>query len=127
MKHFSDEFISEIICSYIIGDASFIGLECQTGIVDDCNDGTDESVPDECTGILMVPKIETNCGSQCRWPAIVTTNEPDVTSPVNLRRDPKIEIDEKAEVSEEELAADEGFHKFWTLYTNQASKSKIIF
>ena len=75
----------------------------------------------------MVPKIETNCGSQCRWPAIVTTNEPDVTSPVNLRRDPKIKIDEKAEVSEEELAADEGFHKFWTLYTNQASKSKIIF
>ena len=75
----------------------------------------------------MVPKIETNCGSQCRWPAIVTTKQPDVTSPVNLRRDPKIKIDEKAEVSEEELAADEGFHKFWTLYTNKASKSEIIF
>ena len=71
----------------------------------------------------MVPKIETNCGSQCRWPDIVTTNQPDVTSPVNVRLNSKIKIDENAEVSEEELAADEAFHKFWTFYTNQASKS----
>ena len=75
----------------------------------------------------MVPKIETNCGSQCRWPENATTNQPDVTSSVNLRLNSKIKIDENAEVSEEELAADEGFHKFWTLYTNQASKSEITF
>ena len=110
--------------SYIIGDASFIGLECPTGIVDDCNDGTDESVPNECAGILMVPETETKCGSQCRLPEIITINQPDVTSPINLRKNRDYEIDYDTDVSEKELAADVGFHKFWTLYTNKASKSK---
>ena len=49
----------------MIGDASIIGLDCESGIVDDCNDGTQESVPAECSGIFMAPKETTKCGSQC--------------------------------------------------------------
>ena len=49
----------------IIGDASFIGLECPSGIIDDCNDGTNDRVPEECLGVLMVPDGDTQCGSQC--------------------------------------------------------------
>ena len=105
--------------SYIIGDASFIGLECPTGIVDDCNDGTDESVPNECAGILMVPETETKCGSQCRLPEIITTKQPDVTSPIDLREDRKLKIDDDEEVKD---AAEEGFLKFWSFYTNKVSK-----
>ena len=72
----------------------------------------------------MVPEIETKCGSQCRLPEIITTNQPDVTTPINVRRNRDYEIDYDTDVTEEELAADVGFHKFWTHYTNKASKSK---
>ena len=50
----------------MIGDASFIGLDCESGIIDDCNDGTEESVPPECSGIFMAPEKTTQCGSQCQ-------------------------------------------------------------
>ena len=53
------------ISSNIIGDASFIGLDCESGIIDDCNDGTQESVPAECSGLFIAPKETTKCGSQC--------------------------------------------------------------
>ena len=49
----------------MIGDASFIGLDCPSGIIDDCNDGTQESVPAECSGIFIAPKKKTKCGSKC--------------------------------------------------------------
>ena len=49
----------------MIGDASIIGLECESGITDDCNDGTEESVTDECFGIYMAPEKTTTCGSKC--------------------------------------------------------------
>ena len=53
--------------SYVISDASLIGLDCETGNIDDCNDGTEESVPVECTGIFLAPKKTTQCGSQCSF------------------------------------------------------------
>ena len=55
------------IFSNVIGDASFIGLDCPTGIIDDFNDGTQESVPAECFGMFMAPEKTTNCGSKCSW------------------------------------------------------------
>ena len=51
--------------SYVISDASIIGLECESGNIDDCNDGTEESVPAECTGIFLAPAETTQCGSKC--------------------------------------------------------------
>ena len=48
-----------------IGDASFIGLDCPTGDVSDCNDGTLESAPSECKGILVLSEEESQCGSKC--------------------------------------------------------------
>ena len=49
----------------MIGDASFIGLDCPSGNVDDCNDGTEESVQDACSGILIMPDKQSYCGSKC--------------------------------------------------------------
>ena len=49
-----------------IGDASFIGLECESGNVDDCNDGPDESAPLDCKGALILSDIESQCGSKCK-------------------------------------------------------------
>ena len=48
-----------------IGDASFIGLECKSGDVSDCNDRTDESVPSQLQGYLVLSETETQCGSKC--------------------------------------------------------------
>ena len=68
------------IFSNLIGDASFIGLDCPTGIIDDCNDGTHESVPDECSGIFMAPKKTTKCGSKCSWNTTRTREDYDCGS-----------------------------------------------
>ena len=48
-----------------IADASSIGLECESGNVEDCNDGTDLNLPKQCKGVLILPETETKCGSQC--------------------------------------------------------------
>ena len=48
-----------------IGDSSFIGLDCPSGDVDDCNDGTVESAPPECQGALILSEEESQCGSKC--------------------------------------------------------------
>ena len=48
-----------------IGDSSFIGLDCPSGDVDDCNDGTVESAPAECKGALILSEEESQCGSKC--------------------------------------------------------------
>ena len=48
-----------------IGDASFIGLDCPSGNVDDCNDGTVESAPPGCKGALIFSEEESQCGSKC--------------------------------------------------------------
>ena len=85
----------------IIGDASFIGLECPSGIVDDCNDGTNESVPGECLGVLMVPDENTQCGSQCNYFA---TNF----------------IEERANlgVNDDTTELGENYIRFWSFWTN---------
>ena len=49
-----------------IGDATFIGLECESGDVSDCNDGTDESSPPELQGYLILSETESQCGSKCK-------------------------------------------------------------
>ena len=99
----------------IIGDASFIGLECPSGIVDDCNDGTNESVPGECSGVLMVPDENTQCGSQCNYTA---TNF--IEERANLGADDKTPAftDQYKELSELE----ENYIRFWSYWTNEASK-----
>ena len=51
-----------------IGDASFIGLDCPSGNVDDCNDGTVKSAPPECKGSLILSEEESQCGSKCDSP-----------------------------------------------------------
>ena len=51
--------------SHVISDAAIIGLECETGNIEDCNDGTEESVPTECAGIFLAPEETTQCGSKC--------------------------------------------------------------
>ena len=48
-----------------IGDASFIGLDCPSGNVDDCNDATVESAPPGCKGALIFSEEESQCGSKC--------------------------------------------------------------
>ena len=48
-----------------IGDASFIGLKCDTGNVDDCNDLPDERVVDDCKGVLILSEKSSKCGSKC--------------------------------------------------------------
>ena len=48
-----------------IGDASFIGLDCPSGNVDDCNDGTVASAPPGCAGALILSEEESQCGSKC--------------------------------------------------------------
>ena len=67
----------------MIGDASIIGLDCESGIIDDCNDGTQESVPAECSGIFMAPKETTRCGSQCNLGTQGRTNYKHDTSVTN--------------------------------------------
>ena len=66
--------------SSIIGDASFIGLECESGNIDDCNDGTDESAPPDCQGVFILSETESQCGSKCnnkirgrRWWTLFTS------------------------------------------------------
>ena len=51
--------------SNVISDASIIGLDCETGNIEDCNDGTEDSVPAECSGIFLAPDQTTECGSKC--------------------------------------------------------------
>ena len=72
--HISHELLTEMDSVLIknktwkssrIGDASFIGLECESGNVDDCNDGTDESAPQDCQGGLILSETESQCGSKC--------------------------------------------------------------
>jgi len=48
-----------------IGDASFIGLDCDSGNIEDCNSGPDESVPSDCQGVLMLSETESRCGLNC--------------------------------------------------------------
>ena len=87
--------------SNVIGDASFIGIECESGIIDDCNDGTHDSVPYECSGIFLAPKKTTQCGSQCQLP-----------NP-NLRSDYKVK--EKNETG-----------KYWLYYKRKIQNLKSI-
>ena len=47
-----------------IGDASFIGLECESGDVEDCNDRT-ERAPPGCNNVLILSENESKCGSKC--------------------------------------------------------------
>ena len=48
-----------------ISDASFIGLDCPSGDVRGCNDGTLMSAPPECGGALILSEEESQCGSYC--------------------------------------------------------------
>ena len=48
-----------------IGDASFIGLECESGNVDDCNDEPEERAPLKCDGSLILSDKVSKCGSKC--------------------------------------------------------------
>ena len=92
----------QIILSYIIGDASFIGLDCPSGNVDDCNDGTEESVRNECSGILIVPEKQSRCGSKCSIDQTLTRSE-------------------KYQVNATETAnftSTATVTKFWTFYTS---------
>ena len=73
-----------------IADAAFIGLECDSGDVSNCNDGTDESSPSELQGYLILPETETKCGSKC-------DNDSTMRS-----------------------STSKGLRSFWTLYTSQA-------
>ena len=94
----------------IIGDASFIGLNCPTGIIDDCNDGTNERVPGNCSGVLMVPDENTHCGSQCNN-----------TSTNAFERSKNLGVNDDTEFTEQynELTEQgEKFIKFWSYYTN---------
>ena len=82
-----------------IGDASFIGLDCPSGNVDDCNDGTEETVQNECSGILFVPETQSECGSKC------TVDHMNVTRAKNHKANTK--NTSKAD-----------FAKYWTFYTS---------
>ena len=73
-----------------IGDASFIGLDCPSGNVDDCNDATVESAPPGCKGALIFSEEESQCGSKCNL-------APQLRSSSNGKR-----------------------KKWWTLFTRQA-------
>lgn len=73
-----------------IADASFIGLECDSGDVSNCNDGTDESSPPELQGYLILSETETKCGSKCN-------NDPTLRS-----------------------STSKSLRSYWTLYTSQA-------
>ena len=55
------------IISHTISLPSTIGLECESGNVDDCNSSmTMEILPDKCKGILVFSSnTERNCGTQC--------------------------------------------------------------
>ena len=50
-----------------ISTPSSIGLDCPSGIIDDCNESlTMEVLPHSCTGILMFSNNTQNkCGTQC--------------------------------------------------------------
>ena len=49
-----------------IGDASLIGLECESGDFTDCNlDGAAERVAFGCEDILIFSDINSTCGSMC--------------------------------------------------------------
>ena len=90
-----------------IGDASFIGLDCPSGNVDDCNDGTEESVQDECAGILIVPEKQSQCGSKCSVDEIVTRSgkyQANATETANF-------------------TSTANFTKSWTFYTSKAFKT----
>ena len=50
-----------------ITDAYYMGLECETGNVDDCDDLPDESAPTECSGVLFLSEKESQCGSNCHF------------------------------------------------------------
>ena len=82
----------------MIGDASFIGLDCPSGNVDDCNDRTKETVQSECSGILIVPDEQSQCGSKCSLNQIVTRSE------------------EFKVLETVEKTAD--FARYWTFYTS---------
>ena len=54
------------LISNAIGDASFLGLECESGDFSDCNlNESDERVPFGCENILMFSRSNTTCGSLC--------------------------------------------------------------
>ena len=42
-----------------------IGLDCETGNVDDCNDGPDQSASSNITKSLILSDKESKCGSKC--------------------------------------------------------------
>ena len=55
-----------------IGDASFIGLECRSGNIDDCNDGPDEDLDGQFLEnfwdpALILSEKESQCGSKCSF------------------------------------------------------------
>ena len=55
-----------------IGDASFIGLECKSGNIDDCNDEPDEDFNGQFLEnfwdpALILSEKESQCGSKCSF------------------------------------------------------------
>ena len=80
-----------------IGDASHIGLECPSGDVSNCNDGTDEIMPSQLQGYLVLSETETQCGSNCN----LNSSSRSFSSPQSVRY-------------------------FWTQFTSQAIDSKVL-
>ena len=65
-----------------IGDASFIVLDCDSGNVDDCDEGPDESVPSDCQGVLILSETESRCGLNCSLDSTATSS----LSEIDIRR-----------------------------------------
>ena len=86
-----------------IADASFIGLECESGDVDDCNDLT-ERAPASCRGVLILSEKESKCGSKCN----ASSNKKSTRS-FQFRKD------------EEEDEESHNRWRWWTLWTRKAN------
>ena len=85
-----------------IADASFIGLECDSGDVDDCNDST-ERAPADCRGVLILSEKESKCGSKCN-----------ASSDKKSTRSSRFRENEEDEESQNRW-------RWWTLWTRKAN------
>ena len=67
-KNLTDlSFLRNEVNGFNISNPSSIGLECESGIIDDCNESsTMEVLPFSCAGILMFSNnSKQTCGSKC--------------------------------------------------------------
>ena len=67
-KNLTDlSFLKNEVDGFNISNPSSIGLECESGIIDDCNESsTMEVLPFSCAGILMFSNnSKQTCGSKC--------------------------------------------------------------